>query len=164
MACFRVMGCDQLGEAIHLQVERIALQSHQLLILAGVTLEQLSSLSLIKRLELSEVLCEKLLPVAHSRRADEVEVAIEELLELNNDELLLLDRIQILFEPTLQLDVLRCLKTLSKKRPLIINWPGTYNGETLSFSVPGKPDYFYYDETDLSSVPVLWVTGNGEQK
>ncbi|MCS6095700.1 BREX-3 system P-loop-containing protein BrxF [Shewanella baltica] len=163
MTCFRVTHEEQLPSIINEQIDKLALQSHQLLILVGATTKQLAPLNNIPRLAISELLCEKLLPLANKRRVDEVEALLEELISTHKSGPVLLERIHLLFEPSLQLEVLRCLKAVSKQRTLIIDWPGAYNGAALSFSMPTKPDYFYYSETDLSSVPVLWLTGNGEQ-
>ncbi len=164
MTCFKVANLEQLPDAINEQAEKLALQSHQVMILVGVETAQTSVLADMPTLAISELICEKLLPLALKRRVDEVEALLTELVNTQTASPILLDRIQVLFEPSLQLDVLRCLKALSKYRTLVINWPGSFNGAALSFSSPGKPDYFYYSETDLSSVPVLWFTGNGEHK
>lgn len=164
MTCFRVTHEEQLPSIINEQVDKLALQSYQILILVDATAGQLTLLDKISRIVISELLCEKLLPLANKRRVDEVEAFLAELIAVQTTAPVLLERIQILFEPSLQLDVLRCLKVLSKQRTLIIDWPGAYNGVALSFSQPGKPDYFYYSESELSSIPVLWLTGNGEQK
>lgn len=163
MTCFRVTHEEQLLSLINQQIDKLALQSHQMLIVVGATTKQLTLLDQIPRLAISELLCEKLLPLANKRRVDEVEALLAELISAQEAGPVLLERIHLLFEPSLQLEVLRCLKAVSKQRTLIIDWPGAYNGAALSFSMPGKPDYFYYSETELSSVPVLWLTGNGEQ-
>ncbi|MCC5856368.1 MAG: BREX-3 system P-loop-containing protein BrxF [Idiomarina sp.] len=163
MTCFRVTHEEQLPSIINEQIDKLALQSHQMLIVVGANTEQLTLLDNIPRLAISELLCEKLLPLASQRRVDEVEALTADVIASQATGSVLLERIHLLFEPSLQLDVLRCLKALSKQRTLIIDWPGVYNGAALSFSMPGKPDYFNYSETELSSVPVLWLTGNGEQ-
>lgn len=164
MTCFKVANLEQLPDAINEQAEKLTLQSHQVMILVGLEPAQIAVLDNMSKLAISEPLCEKLLPLALKRRVDEVEALLAELVTTQTESPILLDRIQVLFEPSLQLDVLRCLKALSKYRTLVINWPGSFNGAAVSFSSPGKPDYFYYSETDLSSVPVLWFTGNGEHK
>lgn len=164
MTCFKVANLEQVPNAINEQAEKLALQSHQVMILVGLETAQIAVLGNMSKLAISEQLCEKLLPLSLKRRVDEVEAILTELVTTQTVSPILLDRIQVLFDPSLQLDVLRCLKALSKYRTLVINWPGSFNGAALSFSSPGKPDYFYYSETDLSSVPVLWFTGNGEHK
>lgn len=162
MTCFKVAHLEQLPEAVNDQLEKLTLQSHQLLLLVGMNTADLAGLARYPKLSISDWLCEKLLPLANKRRADAVEPLLDELLLSVDAGPVLLDRIQVLFEPSLQLDVLRCLKKLSKSRTIVVNWPGSCNGAALNFSAPGKPDYFYYSETDLSSVPVMWFTGYGE--
>lgn len=164
MATIVVTEVSQLAVSITEQAKRLTLQSHQLLILAGVSDGELAKLTGFNRIAVSTELCQKLLPLSNKRRVDEVEEVLAAVIAGHDAEPVLLDRIQLLFEPSLQLEVLRCLLTLSKSKPLIVNWPGNFDGKLLSFSRPGKPDYVFTSEKDLSSVPVLWMTGHGEQQ
>lgn len=164
MANFKVVDANQLPALIAEQTKQLALQSHQLLMLVGLKDVEIILLDGLLRVAVSSRLSEELLPLSNKRRANEVEELFNNLIANQTAGPLLLDRIQVLFEPSLQLDVLRCLKTASKYRPLIVNWPGDFDGKVLTFSRPGKPDYFNCSEAELNSVPVLWMTGHGEQQ
>lgn len=50
--------------------------------------------------------------------------------------------LDVLFWPPLRLDILRFLNDLARKGPLLVNWPGSVDGETLRYSTHGRPDYF----------------------
>ncbi|MGI2259412.1 BREX-3 system P-loop-containing protein BrxF [Shewanella sp. GXUN23E] len=162
MACFEVGQDVDLGQLLEEQAKQLALQSQQLLILVGICEHELKLLDKIQQLSVSSLLCEKLLPLSNAGRVEDIECVLEQTITCHTDSLLLLDRIHVLFEPSLELDVLRCLKALSRQRLLIVNWPGEYDGKVLSFSRHGKPDHFDCLEADLNSVPVLWRTGHGE--
>lgn len=44
--------------------------------------------------------------------------------------------ISLLFEPSLALDPLALLQRLSEHRRLVVYWPGTWDGHTLTYAVP----------------------------
>ncbi len=54
---------------------------------------------------------------------------------------LLLDDMELLFAPFLHLDVLRLLRDLSRLGPLVVAWPGEYQGQRLTYARPGHPEY-----------------------
>ena len=49
--------------------------------------------------------------------------------------------IDLLFEPTLQLDPLALFRRASRSLPLIVAWPGHYDGGVLSYAVPEHAHY-----------------------
>lgn len=57
-----------------------------------------------------------------------------------------LDNVEILFEKHLQQDALRLFQSLSRSRTLVVNWPGTFDGKTLTFGDPGHRDYCKYTD------------------
>lgn len=48
----------------------------------------------------------------------------------------LCDRIDLLFEPTLELDPLTLLKRASRAARLVVGWPGSYADDVLTYAVP----------------------------
>ena len=54
----------------------------------------------------------------------------------------LIDDAGILFEPELALDPIALLRDLSKRHPLVLNWPGTVKGDEVSYSEPGRRDHY----------------------
>jgi len=57
---------------------------------------------------------------------------------------LLVDHIEVLFNPVLRLDPLSFLHDLSRHRPLIVGWPGVYVPPRLTYAVPGHPEFREY--------------------
>jgi len=54
---------------------------------------------------------------------------------------LLLTEIDLLFEPTLHLDVLALLRQASRTTRLVVAWPGTFENGTLIYAVPEHHHY-----------------------
>lgn len=56
-----------------------------------------------------------------------------------------LDRIDILFLPAFQLDVINLLRQLDRNKSVVVIWPGFLEGKKLIYSKPDYPDYHTYD-------------------
>lgn len=61
---------------------------------------------------------------------------------------LLLD-IEVLFTPALKIDVLPSLRRTAQRVPLFVAWPGQIGVTRLSYSLPGRADYFDEAARDL---------------
>lgn len=56
----------------------------------------------------------------------------------------------------MQIDPLRALKLASRRRRLLVVWPGRLDdGGYLVYAEPGHPEYRRYDPADLADVAVL---------
>lgn len=66
-----------------------------------------------------------------------------------SSELKVLHRIEILFDPQLQLDPLRSLQQISRRHCLLVAWPGTYDDRYLTYAEPAHPEYRRYPRKDL---------------
>lgn len=62
----------------------------------------------------------------------------------------LLVDLPLLCEPTLEVDVLACLNTVSQLRPLLALWPGSYVAGILAYATPAHAHYH------------TWRTNSGE--
>lgn len=56
----------------------------------------------------------------------------------------LLDRIDILFEPSLQTDALSLLLSLSRNKSIVVFWQGVLKENRLYYAEPGYPEYKSY--------------------
>lgn len=61
---------------------------------------------------------------------------------------LLLDNIEILFDPELKQDPLRLLKGISRNRLMVVVWNGAMHNGKLLYAEPGHPEYKSYDVGD----------------
>lgn len=102
---------------------------HHLGIIASPSAEILSAVSRIlgdqagrRRIAVGEALARALLPMSPTDRAKHASAVFERLLAAS-DEVIVLDRIEILFLPALSLPVLELLRRASEARTIIVTWP-----------------------------------------
>lgn len=85
-----------------------------------------------------------MLSMTGRQRALEAERLVGELVTEAGGEVLLLDDIELLFHPVLQIDPLRTLQNASRNAVVVAAWPGTYDGTTLTYAEPGHPEHRVY--------------------
>lgn len=66
---------------------------------------------------------------------------LEQLIAGAGGDVVLLDHLELLFQPTLEQDPLRLLKQLSRGRTLAAAWPGRYESGYLEYAEPGHAEY-----------------------
>lgn len=96
-------------------------------------------------LDLSKELSQKLLPVTREKRAALAPALLQEIFNSREEAVVIMDNIEILFLPELDLDPLTVLAKLSREKTLVVAWVGRYDGSHLSWSEPGHPDYKIFD-------------------
>ena len=64
-------------------------------------------------------------------------------------DVVLLDNIELLFDPALKLDPLRLLQLVSRNVTVIATWPGSVGDRGLTYAVPGHPEYRRYEVKDF---------------
>lgn len=82
--------------------------------------------------------------VAPEQRARQVSAVLRESIVAFSASVLLVDRIELLFAPVLQLDPLRLLRQMGRIRPLLVAWPGSYENDCLTYAAPGHPEFRAY--------------------
>lgn len=55
---------------------------------------------------------------------------------------ILIDDADILLAPELRTDPLALLRDLSRRHPVILNWPGTIQDSEATYSAPGRRDHY----------------------
>lgn len=107
-----------------------------------------------QHLHLSLGLSQRLLDTPRRQIALAAPQALGDLLA--GDGPLLVDHIELLFDPLLQIDPLRALKLASRRRRLLVVWPGRLDDDgALVYAEPGHPEYRRYGPADLADVAVL---------
>ncbi len=61
----------------------------------------------------------------------------------------LLDNIEILFEPSLRLEPLGCLQAMARNRTVVAAWNGEISEGHLRYATPGHPEYKCYPASEL---------------
>lgn len=102
-----------------------------------------------KYIDCTLLISDELLELAPKVRSREAPRIFDNLFEREKAEVILLDGLQILFRPLLQLDPLELLRQLSKSHVIVAAWPGQHDGGKLSFLEIGQPEPYYYDADDL---------------
>ncbi|MBN2550197.1 MAG: BREX-3 system P-loop-containing protein BrxF [Anaerolineales bacterium] len=62
---------------------------------------------------------------------------------------LALDHIEILFDPELHIDPLRLAQALSRRRTVLLSWPGAYTPPRLTYAQPDHAEYRLYQVSGL---------------
>lgn len=103
---------------------------------------------------LNLALTQRLLELTRKQRALRVRrILAEELDELHADTVML-DNIEVLFDPELAQDPLRLLQGLARNRTIASTWPGTFNGVYLTYAEPGHPEWRRYSKPEVAVVPI----------
>ena len=99
-------------------------------------------------------LTEELLEMVPKVRAQEASGIITKALDALKADVIVLDDMQVLFAPVLQVDPLQLLKQLGRKFTLVAAWPGEFDGNDLKISAAGQSAPRVYDAKDLTIIQI----------
>lgn len=99
-----------------------------------------------KYLDAEQLVTAELLELVPRVRAREAPVIMGKVLAASVSDVYLIDGVQTLFTPLLQLDPLSLLRHLSRKHTIVASWPGTFENGSLYFEynsgfVSGQQQY-----------------------
>lgn len=86
-------------------------------------------------------LSKRMLELTRSQRARQVERLLKDVIASAQGEVVLLDNLEILFDPSLEVEPLRLLQVVSRNCTLVATWNGHYRDGTLTYAEPGHPEY-----------------------
>ena len=95
---------------------------------------------------------QRMLDVPKSRRPKQADRIFRELIVSRTTDTVLLDNLEILFDPALQLDPLRLLQIVSRNHTIIASWNGEIHEGLLSYAKPDHPEYKAYRDVDAKIV------------
>lgn len=152
---------NALGEAILDRISAaIPLYHHLVLVVAPMGAGKSSALEFVSKhtggrvVNLSLELSERMLDLTQRQRAIQLPRLLDELIDRAPDEVVLLDNIELLFEPSLKQDPLRLLQGASRQKTLVVAWGGTAIDGWLTYAAQGHPEYKKYPIEDLLIVGV----------
>lgn len=93
-------------------------------------------------LDIGQAMSKALLEIPASLRPASVEECFSDLLDTAESRLVCLDRLEILFEPSLRLDPVELVKGASRHQTIIASWPGRKEGRSFVFGPEGHPAHF----------------------
>ncbi len=111
------------------------------------TLQEVQNRTGAPRINLSLELSKRLLTLSEKERAQKVSQIFQDMLcEFHREdgttfETVLLDDIEILFDPSLQLNPLQLMQLASRNRTLVVAWPGRVKDDVLVYAEPAHGEY-----------------------
>ena len=111
--------------------------------------EQLSLGYINLGLELSQ----RLLNLTERQRTLRLSQVVEQIInKFSKETPVILDHIEILFDPSLKVDPLRLIRGLSRDQTLIAVWKGHITNGYLTYAIPEHPEYHKYPIQDLNFI------------
>jgi hypothetical protein len=94
-------------------------------------------------------LSRSMLDLTERQRALQLPRLLGEMINEMEGDTVLLDNIEILFDVALKQDPLRLLQGLSRNHTIVVSWNGSIENDSLTYAVPGHPEYRRYSSRDL---------------
>jgi hypothetical protein len=92
---------------------------------------------------------EALLGLSRRQRMLRIGQLLNDRVSANDGDPTVLTNIELLFAKDLAIDPLRVLQGLSRKRRMIVLWPGAADGRTVTYAEPGHPEHRQYSDPDV---------------
>ena len=93
-------------------------------------------------------LSRRMLELTGRQRALQLPHLLREIVSYGDNEMILLDNIEVLFDLTLQQDPLRLLQGLSRNKTVVVAWNGSVANGSLTYATPDHPEYRRYPIRD----------------
>lgn len=103
-------------------------------------------------ISLGESLSKRLIKHNKLIRNKKVILELDNIILNNDNDSLLVDNIDILFNPQYKLNILKYFENISKKKKVILIWPGTIDKNELVYSKLGFNDYKRYKIKDYNFI------------
>ncbi|MBU1472084.1 MAG: BREX-3 system P-loop-containing protein BrxF [candidate division Zixibacteria bacterium] len=94
-------------------------------------------------------LSRRMLELTGHQRTLQLPRLLREIVGNGDDELILLDNIEIIFDVGLKQDPLRLLQGISRNKTLVAAWNGTIVEDLLTYAAPPHPEYRRYPMHDF---------------
>ena len=134
------------------------------LILEDSELKQLSTIfSDAPFLNTSKLLAERLITMSRREREANIASTLKSII-LAGDNICYLQRIQFLFAKELNINPVKLLQQLSRKKPVVVVWPGELDSSNLYYATPGHPEYVSYQLSEFQDVQVISTCAHGVTK
>jgi len=95
------------------------------------------------------LLSEQLLDLTKQQRALRVPYILKDMISEIDNDIVLLDNIEILFDVSLKQDPLRLLQSLSRNKTIVATWNGKIEKNYLIYAEPGHVEYKRYPVADF---------------
>ena len=150
------MQVEQWAEQIMHQINQAAILYHRLILVvapsgSGKTkvLQEVAKRTGGRYINVSLDLSRQLLDFTERQRALQVSRVLSDIVGKDNEQAVLLDNTEVLFDVSLKQDPLRCLQGLSRHKTVVAAWNGTIEHGYLTYAAPDHPEYRRYPAGDL---------------
>src|SRR5581483_5340914 len=99
-------------------------------------------------------LSKRMLELTRIQRSRQVERLLKDVIAAAPGDVVLLDNLEILFDPALEVEPLRLLQVSSRNRTVVASWNGNFKDGTLTYAEPGHPEFIQFKQTDAVVIPV----------
>jgi hypothetical protein len=151
-----------LQDALRERIEHAPQQYHQLIILLHSTsqpvdfdVKEMADEFGCGYINLGLELSQALLDLTERQRALKLPRLVDQITNRFDGKPVLLDHIEVLFEPELKQDPLRLLQGLSRNRIILAIWNGPIVKGNLTYALPDHPEYRRYPVQDLNILSLL---------
>lgn len=114
-------------------------------------------------LNVSKLLAERLISMSRNEREDNLATELKSIV-FNSKNICHMQRIQFLFAEELNIDPIKLLQQISRKRPIVAIWPGGLDNNNLFYATPGHAEYINYQLSELQDVQVISTCEHGVTK
>lgn len=150
---------NALVDSIRTQIDAASQLYHRLVLVVGgqrtgktTALRELSESGSLPFVNLNLALSGRLLELTSKARSLHLPKLLADIVASAGAEVVILDNIEILFDPALHQDPLRCLQGVSRNRTIVASWSGDVRDRTLTYAEPGHREYRRY--TDIPAIIV----------
>ena len=138
------------------KLEYIAELYHRLILIVGPSgsgktqvLRELQTKLKAPIINISMELSRKMLDLTGRQRVLSLARLLQEIIDESQDEIVLFDNTEVLYDTKLKQDPLRILQNLSRKIIVISSWNGSATENHLIYAVPNHKEYRKYSNKDL---------------
>ena len=142
---------EPLADQIIRKIDQASNLYHRLVLVvapsgAGKTsaLQEVCERKNVPKVNVNLELSHQMLNLTEHQRTRQLSDLLHGLVSKSEDEVVLLDNIEILFDVSLKQDPLRLLQGLSRSRIIVAAWNGIIDRDHLLYAVPEHPEYRNY--------------------
>ena len=99
-------------------------------------------------------LSKRMLELTRTQRSRQVERLLKEVIAAVPGDVVLLDNLEILFDPGLEVEPLRLLQMSSRNRTVVSSWSGSFRDGTLSYAEPGHSEFIQFKQAEAVVISV----------
>jgi hypothetical protein len=150
------MQVEQLADQIMRQIDQAAMLYHRLILVvapsgAGKTkaLQEIAKRTGFRCINVNLELSQRLLDLTERQRILQIFRVLSDIVGKDDEQVVLLDNTEVLFDVSLKQDPLRCLQGLSRQTTVVAAWNGTIEHGYLIYAAPDHPEYRRYPAGDL---------------